>query len=232
MRQQRDMTLDTYRQLCLSYIYRLAWTSTGSDGTWRECTINAGDGESLKHNSVISRVCGSFCLNTRVINSSLFHRTVLISVQTHQTRLHGCLQEATIPAKSSFLPIPRRKLVETDCLLRRIYVLRWLEYTTNAGDGEALKLHSVSFRVINSLLFQRTVLISVQTHQTRLHGCLLQTTIPAKASFLPIPRRKLVETVCLLHRVYVHAFPSLCASTHTFNARGDGSLKSYRNFNG
>ena len=144
MRQQRDMTLDTYRQLCLSYIYRLAWTSTGSDGTWRECTINAGDGESLKHNSVISRVCASFCLNTRVINSSLFHRTVLISVQTHQTRLHGCLQEATIPAKTSFLPIPRRKLVETDCLL---------------------------------------------------------------------------------HRVYVHAFPSLRASTHTFNARGDGSLK-------
>ena len=39
--------------------------------------------------------------------------------------------------------------------------------------GESLKLHSViprvgvSTRFINSLLFQRTVLISVQTHQTR-----------------------------------------------------------------
>ena len=109
MRQQRDTTLDTYRQLCLSYIYRLAWTSTGSDGTWREYTISAGDGESLKHNSVISRIC----LSIRVINSLLFQRTVLISVQTHQTRLHGCLMEATIPVKASFLPIPRRKLVET-----------------------------------------------------------------------------------------------------------------------
>ena len=39
MRQQRDSTLNMSRQVCLSYIYRLAWTSTGSDATWRELVI-------------------------------------------------------------------------------------------------------------------------------------------------------------------------------------------------
>ena len=56
MRQQRDAALHTYRQLCLSYIYWLAWTSTGSDATWGEYTISAGGGESLKPHSAISRV--------------------------------------------------------------------------------------------------------------------------------------------------------------------------------
>ena len=59
MLQQRDSTLDTSRQLCLSYIYRLDWTSTGFDGTMHEYTINAGGGESLKLHSVISRVINS-----------------------------------------------------------------------------------------------------------------------------------------------------------------------------
>ena len=140
MRQQRDSTLDTSRQLCLSYIYRLDWTSTGFDGTIHEYTINAGDGESLKLHSVISPVC-------------------------------------------------------------------------------------LSTRVRNPLLFQRAVVISAQTHQTTLHLCLPEATIPAKTSFLPIPGRKTVETVCLLHRVYVHAFPSLCECTRTFKTRRDGSLK-------
>ena len=54
MPQQRDSTLDTSRQLCLSYIYRLDWTSTGFERTIHEYTINAGDGESLKLHSVIS----------------------------------------------------------------------------------------------------------------------------------------------------------------------------------
>ena len=55
MRQQCDSTLDTSRQLCISYIYRLDWTSTSFDGTRHEYTISAGDGESLKLHSVISR---------------------------------------------------------------------------------------------------------------------------------------------------------------------------------
>ena len=84
MRQQRDLTLDTYRQLCLSYIYRLAWTSTGSGGTWHEYTISAGDGGTLKLHSVIFRAV----LSTRFINSLLFQRTVLISIQTHRSTLH------------------------------------------------------------------------------------------------------------------------------------------------
>ena len=51
--------------------------------------------------------------------------------------------------------------------------------------------HSVTVRVINSLLFQRTVVISIQTHQTTLHRCLLKATALAKTSFWPIPGRKL-----------------------------------------
>ena len=116
MRQQRNSTLDTSWQLCLSYIYRLLWSSTGFDGTRHEYTLSVDDGESLKLHSVIPRVC----LSTRFTNSLLFQRKVLISVQTHQTTLHECLPEATIPAKSFFLPIPGRKLVETVCLLHRV----------------------------------------------------------------------------------------------------------------
>ena len=106
MRQQRNSTLDTSRQLCLSYIYRLDWTSTGFDGTMHEYTISAGDREAFKLHSVIFRAV----LSTRFLNSLLFQRTVLISVQTHQTTLHECLLNATKLAKTSTVPIPGRKL--------------------------------------------------------------------------------------------------------------------------
>ena len=118
MRQQRDSTLDTPRQLCISYIYRLDWTSTGFDGTRHEYTISAGDGESLKLHSVFARVC----LSTRVINSLLFQRTVVISAQTHQTTLHECLLKATVPSKNYLLADSRTKVVIYGLFTTRVYV--------------------------------------------------------------------------------------------------------------
>ena len=69
MRQQRDSTLDTSRQLCLSYIYRLDWTSTSFDGTMHEYTISAGDGEALKLHSVIFRICPEYTIHKFIIIS-------------------------------------------------------------------------------------------------------------------------------------------------------------------